>query len=82
VKVLQAQTKALKTRAACLGALGVSQYGSPTATPATGYLYTNDAGATIGLTTGLDVTQQGQTPGAWIAQVANPCITSSKSATS
>jgi hypothetical protein len=78
VKTLQAQVKVLKTRAACLQAQAVTQYGSPTGTPATGYLYTNDAGTTVILTTALDATAQGQTPGAWFATINSSCVSGSK----
>jgi predicted alpha-1,6-mannanase (GH76 family) len=79
VKSLQSQVKVLKTRAACLSAQGLSQYGTPTATPATGYLYTNDGGVTVGLTTALDVTASGQTPAAFFATVNAACVTGAAS---
>jgi hypothetical protein len=76
VKTLTASVATLKARADCLGAVGVTQYGNPTA--GQGYFYTNDGGATVGLTTGLDATASGGTP-TFLAATVNPaCISGSR----
>ena len=96
VAKLEAQTKALTAKnkvltakvntlqgfvAGCLTKAGVapiSIYGNPSG--GTGYLYSNDNGATAGLTTALDVTSTGQTPSAFAQLVDASCVTSSTSA--
>lgn len=75
VKKLSKDVTVLKVAANCFGAQGVTQYGNPTA--GQGYLYTNDGGATVGLTTSFDGTVSGQTP-SFIAATLNPACVSSK----
>ena len=72
VKTLTASVETLKTRADCLGVQGVTQFGNPAA--GQGYLYTNDNGATVGLTTSFDAPATGQAPGFWAATVNAACI--------
>jgi hypothetical protein len=91
VKALEAKVKTLTTRLnrtqalatvsaaklSCLkNLMPVSSYGDGTTS---GYVYTQDARATSFLTSALDVTEQGQTPGAWVALVESSCIGSSSS---
>jgi hypothetical protein len=72
VKGLAATLKALQT---CLGAQGVTQFGNPAA--GQGYLYTNDGGTTVGLTTGFDAPPSGQTPSFYAATLNPACVSSS-----
>src|SRR5437016_5022817 len=52
VKKLTTSVNALKLQSACLGVQGVTQFGNPAA--GQGYVYTNDGGATLAITTGFD----------------------------
>jgi hypothetical protein len=78
VKSLSASIATLQTRADCLGAQGVTQWGNPAA--GQGYVYTNDGGATAGLVTAFDAPAQGQTPTFYAATVNVSCITGSREA--
>jgi hypothetical protein len=53
VKTLKSGVATLSTRADCLGAQGVVQWGNPAA--GQGYFHTNDGGTTLSLTTAFDV---------------------------
>jgi hypothetical protein len=72
VNTLKGQVAMLQTNAKCLGAQGVMQWGNPAA--GQGYVYTNDAGATAGLTTAFDAPAQGQTPTFYAATVNPSCV--------
>jgi hypothetical protein len=73
VRTLKTTVAALKTKADCLGAQGVSQYGTPASS--IGYLYTPD-GVNVAVTTAFDATASGQTP-TFLAATVNPsCVTS------
>jgi len=74
VKTLKSDVTTLKTRADCLGAQGITQYGNPSA--GQGYIYTNDGGNTAGLTTAFDASASGQTPSFYAATVNPACVTS------
>ena len=74
VKKLTASVNVLTVRSACLGVQGVTQYGNPTA--GQGYIYTNDGGVTVGITTGFDAPPSGQAPSFYAATVNAACITS------
>jgi hypothetical protein len=39
-----------------------------------GYVYTTDGGKTVGVTTALDITEQGQTPQGYAAMVNPTCV--------
>jgi hypothetical protein len=79
VAALERKVRTLQARSACLKqVIPMTQYGNPTA--GQGYYYTNDGGTTVFLTTGVDVTQSGQAPGAYIAVVESRCVTGSKPA--
>ena len=73
IKGLSASVKTLQTRANCLGAQAVTQYGNPTG--GTGYLYTPD-GTNVAVTTAFDATATGSTPTFFTATVNPACITS------
>ena len=75
VRGLSASVKVLQTRANCLAAQGITQWGNPAA--GQGYFYTNDGGTTVGLTTAYDASASGQTPTFFAATVNPACITSS-----
>src|SRR6266542_248563 len=75
VKKLTSRVNVLQARAACLSAQGLSQYGNPGA--GSGYVYTNDGGTTLGLTTGIDFPASGTTPTFYAAAVNSACVTSS-----
>jgi hypothetical protein len=60
INTLKGKVATLQTRADCLGAQGVTQWGNPAA--GQGYIYTNDGGTTAFITTGFDAPAQGQTP--------------------
>lgn len=75
VGTLKGQVATLQTKAACFGAQGVTQWGNPGA--GQGYLYTNDGGTTLAITTGFDAPAQGQTPTFYAATVNPSCITGS-----
>ncbi len=72
VKNLTASVNTLKAKTNCLGAQGVTQYGNPAA--GQGYLYTNDAGATVLLTTAFDGPIAGQAPSFYAATVSASCV--------
>ncbi|HEY6151433.1 MAG TPA: hypothetical protein VIW19_13005 [Gaiellaceae bacterium] len=79
VKILNASTialngevAALQSRAQCLGAQGVTQYGNPAT--GQGYIYTNDGGASAAITTAFDAPAQGQTPTFYAATVNPSCV--------
>jgi len=77
VRVLQGQMNVVRGDLACQNAVvGVSHYGNPPANQ--GYLYTND-GANVFLTTGLDLTPNGQTPFVWVPVVDSTCVTGAPS---
>ena len=76
INTLKGQVATLQTHANCLGAQGVKQWGNPTA--GQGYIYTNDGGATAGLTTAFDAPAQGQTPTFYAATVDPSCVTGSQ----
>jgi len=72
VKTLKSNVATLQTRADCLGAQGITQYGNPSA--GQGYIYTNDGGNTAGLTTAFDAPLSGQTPSFYAATVNPACV--------
>ena len=74
VKKLTTSVNALKLQSACLGVQGVTQFGNPAA--GQGYVYTNDGGATLAITTGFDAPASGQAPSFYAATVNAACITS------
>lgn len=76
VNTLKGRVTTLETKAACFGAQGVTQWGNPGA--GQGYIYTNDGGATAGITTAFDAPAQGQTPTFYAATVNPSCITGSQ----
>jgi hypothetical protein len=76
VTALKSDVATLQTRANCLGAQGVTQWGNPSA--GQGYIYTNDGGATAGITTAFDAPPQGQTPTFYAATVNPSCISGSE----
>jgi hypothetical protein len=75
VNTLKGQVTTLQTRAACFGAQGVTQWGNPAT--GHGYIYTDDGGATAGITTAFDAPAQGQTPTFYAATVNPSCVTGS-----
>ncbi len=72
VKVLTASVKTLRAKTNCLGAQGVTQYGNPAA--GQGYVYTEDGGVTLVLTTGFDGPIAGQAPSFYAATVDSSCV--------
>jgi hypothetical protein len=76
INTLKGKVATLQTRADCLGAQGVTQWGNPAA--GQGYIYTNDGGTTAFITTGFDAPAQGQTPTFFAATVNPACITGSQ----
>jgi len=78
VNTLRGQVATLQTKAACFGAQGVTQWGNPAA--GQGYIYTNDGGVTLGITTAFDAPAQGQTPTFYAATVNPSCVGSSQHA--
>jgi hypothetical protein len=78
VKALKGQVAVLQARSDCLSALGVTQYGNPPA--GQGYIYTNDGGATLVITTAFDVAAQGQTPSFFAATINPSCVGSRSNA--
>jgi hypothetical protein len=76
LNAMKSDVATLKTRAACFGAQGVTQWGNPAA--GQGYLYTND-GVNVGVTTAFDAPAQGQTPTFYAATVSPACVTGSQS---
>ena len=78
VRTLRVQIGDLRGKVACLTALPISQYGDNVIA---GYVYSNDGGNTVFLTTGLDVTAQGQAPGAWVARIDNSCVSGASART-
>ena len=73
VKTLKSAVATLTTRSNCLGAQGVTQYGTPASS--IGYLYTPD-GTNVAVTTAFDATASGQTPSFYAATVNPACVTS------
>jgi hypothetical protein len=73
IAAVKADVESLKKSAACLGAQGVTQYGTPASS--IGYLYTPD-GSNVSVTTAFDAPIQGQTPTFFAATVNPTCITS------
>lgn len=80
VNTLKGQVATLQTKAACFGAQGVTQWGNPAA--GQGYIYTNDGGVTLGITTAFDAPAPGQTPTFYAATVNPSCVTGSQRAAS
>jgi len=73
INTLKGNVATLQTHTDCLGAQGVTQWGNPAA--GQGYIYTNDGGATAGITTAFDAPAQGQTPTFYTATVDPSCVT-------
>jgi len=74
VKTLKSAVAALTARSNCLGAQGVTQYGTPASS--IGYLYTPGPGTNVVETTAFDATVTGQTPSFYAATVNPACVTS------
>jgi hypothetical protein len=66
-------TEASAIKCLTFGQVPIAQYGGATPTPH-GYVYTNDGGATFGLSTALDVVPAGAAPAAFVAAVDPACI--------
>jgi outer membrane murein-binding lipoprotein Lpp len=75
VSALKQTVATLQGNMSCLQykVLPVSQYGTASGE---GYVYATDSGANLFLVTALDVTQSGQTPGAWVDVVNPSCVKS------
>jgi hypothetical protein len=68
VTSLQAAVTSVQSSVACV------RYGTVPIKRYTGYMYTNNAGATVGVTTALDIVESGQTPGGYVALVNPTCV--------
>jgi hypothetical protein len=75
VASLQSGASALQTAVANVqSSVACVRYGTLPIKRYTGYMYTNNAGVTIGVTTALDVVEAGQTPGGYVALVNPSCV--------
>jgi type II secretory pathway pseudopilin PulG len=80
VRVLRAQMKTVRLQVACInGVAGVTSYGVPSNSE--GYVYRKPASPTPTdiVTTGVDFTQQGETPQVLVAAVNPKCVTTRSS---
>lgn len=71
VSALQSSVGSLTSGLQCVRykAMPISEY--------TGYVYTSDGGKSFGVTSALDVTDQGQTPTGYAALVNPSCVSAS-----
>jgi hypothetical protein len=74
VRVLRTQVDTLGANQSCFRALGIAQYGDKTTS---GYVWTQDAGATFGLESALDI-DTSAAPAAWMAVIQPGCISPSR----